>query len=75
MVGEVNTKGKGKGRGKAAAAAAAGEEEEEVADAVAGDAEGGAALAEEGGAPRKQVGRGGVAVCRCNQCTPVCRFN
>jgi hypothetical protein len=58
MVGDMSIKGKGKGRGKAAAAAAAaGDEDEEVVDAVAGDAEGGAALAEEGGAPKKQVGR------------------
>lgn len=57
MVGDVNIKGKGKGRGKAAAAAAAGDEDEEMADAMPGDAEGGAALAEEGGMPKKQVGR------------------
>jgi hypothetical protein len=63
MVGDVVTKGKGKGRGKAAAAAAA-DDDEELVDAVAGDAEGGAALAEDGGAPSKQV-RGSKCLERC----------
>jgi hypothetical protein len=64
MVGDVVTKGKGKGRGKAAAAAAAADDDEELVDAVAGDAEGGAALAEDGGAPSKQV-RGSKCLERC----------
>lgn len=61
MLPDVSTRGaKGKGRGKAAAAAA--DDDEELADAVAGDAEGGAALAEEAAVP-KQVSRGCVCVC------------
>jgi hypothetical protein len=71
MLPEVG-KGKGKGRGKAAAAAAA-DEDEEMTEAVVGDAEGGAALAEEATAPATQrvswfglcwQGGGG----QCNQC-------
>lgn len=54
MVPDVITKGKGKGKGRAKAAAAADDDAEEV-DAVAGDAEGGAALAEEAAAPTTQV--------------------
>lgn len=52
MVPDVVTKGKGKGRGKAAAAAA--DDEDDMVEAVAGDAEGGAALAEEAPAPGTQ---------------------
>jgi hypothetical protein len=57
MVPDVVTKGrgKGKGKGKAAAAAAAADDDAEEVDALAGDAEGGAALAEEAAAPTTQV--------------------
>lgn len=71
MLPEVG-KAKGKGRGKAAAAAAAADDDEEMTEAVVGDAEGGAALAEEATAPATQrvscfVGReeGRAQCCWC----------
>lgn len=55
MLPEVGkAKGKGRGKAAAAAAAAAADDDEEMTEAVVGDAEGGAALAEEAAAPATQ---------------------